>query len=106
MNKNLKTLKDLNRKVHKNWHPKNKLGAFNDEKCTEDNCPITDFEGELKAEAVKELKMVDDPFEDIKMARALRLYDLGKTPAEIENALFGVRRYLIWKNNLIEEDLK
>jgi len=55
----LKTLEDLNRKVHKNWHPKNKLGAYNDEKCTADNCPITDFEEELKTEAVKWVKKFD-----------------------------------------------
>ena len=52
----LKTLKDLNKKIHKNWHSKNKRGAYQDEKCTEDNCPITDCLVELKEEAVKWVK--------------------------------------------------
>jgi len=93
MEKELKTLKDLNKKVHKNWHPKNKLGAYNDEKCTEDNCSITDFEKELKAEAIKRAKYFNKSW-----------FFCNK---EIE-AQYWRGRYeeVMEANNLTEEDLK
>lgn len=64
---------------------------------------------ELKAEAVKELKIIDNSMSDLSdltLAHELRLYDLCKTHEEIENCLFGIRRFLIWKFNISEEDLK
>lgn len=60
----LKTLKEIEKELHKNWHTKNKRGAFNNEKCTEDNCPLIDFNNELKLEAIKWIKHLEnDEFE-------------------------------------------
>ena len=94
MEKELKTLKDLNKKVHKNWHPKNKLGAYNDEKCTEDNCSITDFEKELKAEAIK---VLENNLKEYEEKINGKMTFVGK---------FEVKRFIDWFFNLTEEDLK
>jgi len=60
----------------------------------------------LKAETVKELKMIDNLTEDKDFAQILGLYDLYSADEEIGICLFGIKRYLIWKFNIIEEDLK
>lgn len=69
-NEKLKTLKEIEREVHKNWHPKNKLGAYNDEKCTEDNCPITDILGKVRAEAIKWAKAIREKEKVLKIGMA------------------------------------
>lgn len=61
---------------------------------------------ELRQEAIKELKMIDHPIKSRDIVQILGLYNLCKTQDEIENCLFGIRRFLIWKFNLTEEDLK
>lgn len=65
------------------------------------------FYGEdLRQEAIKELKIIDNPLVDLEFAKILGLTKLCKTCDEIQTCLFGVRRFLIWKYNLTEEDLK
>jgi len=96
----MKTLKDMPKKVEHSFE------SFTE---TEGVNPIrieyVSVE-RLRKEAVKELRIVDHPINEKEMIKVLELDKKCNFKRQIDNALFGVRRYLIWKNNLTEEDLK
>ena len=64
------------------------------------------IEEQLKAEAVKMVKIIDNPLTDKEVALKLGLYNKCETPEQVSHCLYGARRLLIIQNNLTEEDLK